>query len=329
MSSHSESSSDYENPSNGGDSKSGCCDGGGETTGSLHAPVSSEAGSEATSGEVVTLVDRVAESFDGSEIGEIESLPGFDPQHAFNEGMPTEILTDELLNLGECRPEGSRPESVCGRDDRVQVTNTTSIPWRWICKLIITFPNGARGGCTGWFIGPKAVMTAGHCVYSSGNGGWASQIEVIPGMRGATRPYGSMVGTSFRSVLGWTRDSNPNYDYGCIILPNSSLGDRLGYFGFAALTNASLQNLLVNNSGYPGDKPFGTQWFNAGRISNVTSLKIYYLLDTYGGQSGSPTWRYQNGQRHAVGIHAYGGCPNSSTRITTEVFNNMMSWRNS
>ena len=332
MSSHSESSSDLENPAGGGSSKPGCCDGGGgegKATGSLHAPVSSEGGGEDTSGEVVTVVDQVAESFDGDEIGEIESLPGFDPQHAFDEGMPTEILTDELLDLGECRPEGFPPETVCGRDDRIEVTNTTSIPWRWICKLIITFPNGARGGCTGWFIGPKAVMTAGHCVFSSGNGGWASRIEVIPGMRGATRPYGSMVGTSFRSVLGWTRDRNQNYDYGCIILPSPSLGNQLGYFGFAALTNSSLQNLLVNNSGYPGDKPFGTQWFNAGRVTNVTARKIYYLLDTFGGQSGSPTWRYQSGQRHAVGIHAYGGCPNSSTRITTEVFNNMMGWRNS
>ena len=329
MSSHNESTSESENPKSTGDLKPGCCDGGGETMASPHTPVSSESESEGTAGETVIVVDQVAESFNGYETGEIESLPGFNPQRALNEGMPTEILTDELLELGECRPEGLAPESVCGRDDRVQITNTTSVPWRWICKLIITFPNGARGGCTGWFIGPKAVMTAGHCVYSRGNGGWARQIEVIPGMSGATRPYGSMVGTSFRSVTGWTQNSDPNYDYGCIILPSATLGNQVGYFGFAALTDASLQNLLANNSGYPGDKPFGTQWFNAGRITNVTSRKIYYMLDTYGGQSGSPTWRYINGQRHAVGIHAYGGCPNSSTRIITAVFNNMMAWRNS
>ena len=329
MSSHSESTSDSENPMGNGGSKAGCCNGEDEGSISLHAAVSSESEGEKTWGEEVTVIDQVAESFDGYESDEIESLPGFDPQRAFNEGMTTEILTDELLELGECRPEGFSPESVCGRDDRVQVNNTTSVPWRWICKLIITFPNGAGGGCTGWFIGPKTVMTAGHCIYSRGNGGWARQIEVIPGMRGATRPYGSMVGTSFRSVTGWTQNSDPNYDYGCIILPSPSLGNRVGYFGFAALTNSSLQNLLANNSGYPGDKPFGTQWFNAGRITNVTSRKIYYMLDTYGGQSGSPTWRYQSGQRHAVGIHAYGGCPNSSTRITTAVYNNMLAWRNS
>jgi len=51
------------------------------------------------------------------------------------------------------------------------------------------------------------------------------------------------------------------------------------------------------------------------------------MLDTFGGQSGSPTWRFVNEQRHAVGIHAYGGCPNSSTRIVPPVFNNMLAWR--
>lgn len=350
MGKHDESSSQVEPPGGGsganpkggsGGGKPGGCGcggsgGGGAGSGELsalpHSPVSSEGGGEGTAGEAAAVVtaDQVAESFDGEpKKGEFESLEGFDPQRALNEGSPYGFITDELLELGECRPEGFEPESVCGQDDRVEVGNTTAVPWRWVCKLIITFPNGATGGCTGWFIGPKAVMTAGHCVYSSANGGWAKKIEVIPGMKGATRPYGSMVGTSFRSVTGWTQNSDPNFDYGCIILPSPSLGNQVGYFGFAALTDASLQNLLVNNSGYAGDKPFGTQWFNAGTVTTVTARKIYYMLDTYGGQSGSPTWRFLNGQRHAVGVHAYGGCPNSATRIVTAVYNNMLAWRNS
>jgi V8-like Glu-specific endopeptidase len=170
-------------------------------------------------------------------------------------------------------------------------------------------------------------MTAGHCVYSRGNGGWARSIEVIPGMDAASRPFGSQVGTSFRSVAGWVNSADPNYDYGAIILPDRTLGNRVGWFGFASLSDASLNNLLVNNSGYPGDKPFGTQWFNAGRITSVGARKIYYMVDTFGGQSGSCVWRYSGGQRHAVGIHAYGGCPNSATRITAPVFNNMLAWR--
>jgi len=113
-----------------------------------------------------------------------------------------------------------------------------------------------------------------------------------------------------------------------IILPNGDLGNRVGYFGFAALPDNGLQNLLLNNTGYAGDKPFGTTWFNAGRVTSVTARKIFYMVDTYGGHSGSPVWRYLNGQRHAIGVHAYGGCPNSATRIITEVYNNMLMWKN-
>jgi len=159
---------------------------------------------------------------------------------------------------------------------------------RWIGKLFITFPDNAQFVGTGWFIGPRTVMTAGHCVFSKANGGWAKSIEVVPGMDGTNRPYGSQVGTSFRSVQGWTQNSNPEYDYGAIILPNCTLGNKVGWFGFASLSDTSLKNLLVNTSGYPADKPYGTQWFNAGQVTQVNIRKIYYMIDTIGGQSGSP-----------------------------------------
>lgn len=275
--------------------------------------------------------DQVDEDFQGHQTsGEIESVTGFDPTHAINEGIPLEILTEEELDLREIEElEGMLPESVCGRDDRVKICPATAFPWRAVCKLIITTAAGGVGGCTGWFIGPRTVMTAGHCVH--GSGGWARRIEVIPGMCSSSRPFGSQVGTSFRSVKGWVKDRDWRYDYGAIILPNNNLGNRVGYFGFARLSSATLRNLLVNNAGYAGDKPFGTLWFNAGRITRVTSRKIYYMVDTFGGHSGSPVWRYvyHNGrwQRHGVGIHAYGGCPNSATRIVKPVFDNMLSWR--
>jgi V8-like Glu-specific endopeptidase len=273
--------------------------------------------------------DAIAEDFSGAPSGgELESLAGFDPSRALNEGLPFQVVGDELDELRPAeQAEYTAAETVCGADDRVRVSPATGVPWRWICELIITMPNGAGFRGTGWFIGPRCVMTAGHCVFSRANGGWARRIEVIPGMDSASRPFGSAVGTSFRSVTGWTSNADPNFDYGCIVLP-TPLGNTTGYFGFASLTDASLNGLLLNNSGYPGDKAFGTQWFNAGRVSQVTARKIYYMLDTFGGQSGSPVWRFANGQRHAVGVHAYGGCPNSATRIVQPVFDNMLAWRN-
>ena len=293
-----------------------------------HKSVSGGSTTDAES-ESETTTEMVSDGFDGiPDIAELEEVTSFDPSRALSEGMPSTTLTEDIASLPEVQPDDASAEDVCGNDDRVQITNTTAIPYRWICQLIIRFPNGVSSRGTGWFIGPKTVMTAGHCVYSRGNGGWARSIEVIPGMNGSIRPYGSQVGTTFRSVNAWVNNTDANFDYGAIILPNGDLGNRVGYFGFAALPDNGLQNLLLNNTGYAGDKPFGTTWFNAGRVTSVTARKIFYMVDTYGGHSGSPVWRYLNGQRHAIGIHAYGGCPNSATRIITEVYNNMLMWKN-
>jgi V8-like Glu-specific endopeptidase len=297
-----------------------------------HRPTSSEGGGTGGADESGGL-EESSPAFPGEGgSGELERVAGFDesvlePRQSGGRVIP---VTPDLENLPDAGAlEYATAETVCGSDNRTQITTTAVFPWRSICQLILRFRNGASARGTGWFIGPHTVMTAGHCVYSHSNGGWAQQIEVIPGMNGAVRPYGSLVGTSFRSVTGWTGSSsgNPDYDYGAIILPNDNLGNRVGWFGFAVLTDAALNSLLVNLSGYAGDKPFGTQWFMAGSISGVTGRRLRYMVDTFGGQSGSPVWRLSGGQRHAVGIHAYGGCPNGATRIIKPVFDNMVTWK--
>ena len=220
-------------------------------------------------------------------------------------------------------------EVVIGRDDRVQITNTAAYPWRAICSLLITARDGSRWIGTGWLVGPRTVITAGHCVYMHRRGGWARRIEVIPGRNGSTRPYGSCTSSSFHSVKGWTRKKKRSHDYGAIILPRSCpYGRRLGYFGYANLSFFSLLRLKVNLSGYPGDKPRGTQWWHARRIKWVTPRTVVYNIDTAGGQSGSPVWRLRRGKRHVVGIHTNGSMSgNSATRITKPVFNNIKNWK--
>lgn len=56
-------------------------------------------------------------------------------------------------------------EVIIGSDDRIRINNTTSVPWRRYCALRIYFPSGAQYRGTGFLIGPRALATAGHCVY--------------------------------------------------------------------------------------------------------------------------------------------------------------------
>lgn len=231
--------------------------------------------------------------------------------------------------------------SVIPPDGRVKVTGTTTYPYRAIAKLSITFPSGITAGCTGWFIGSRTVATAGHCVYQAAYGGWATSATAYPGKNGSSNPYGSSTAHRFFSVTGWTQNGDWNYDYGAIQL-NSALGDTVGWFGFRWQSSNTFSGKYTV-TGYPGDKPSGTMWRmseNPG-IKGVNTYHLFYSIDTYGGQSGSPVYHYYGSSCSAggvdscsVAIHTYGTGSqpfpqyNSGTRIREAVFNNLLSWKN-
>ena len=105
--------------------------------------------------------------------------------------------------------------------------------------------------------------------------------------------------------------------------------DQTGWIGFAAYSDADLMASHLNISGYPGDKPDGTQWYDHRSTDSVTERKVFYDIDTFGGQSGSAAYRIIDGTRFGVGIHAYGGTSvNSATRINQRRFENLQAWNN-
>ncbi|HDR4482483.1 TPA: trypsin-like serine protease [Bacillus cereus] len=232
-----------------------------------------------------------------------------------SEEMPTIAALENLI-----------PETTCGSDERSQALNTKIYPWRAVCDLIITLEDGRQARGTGWLNGRGTVITAGHCVFSKTFKKWHKSITVIPGRNGNEKPYGEITSTQLSSVKGWTENQDPNYDYGAIIL-QSHIGDTTGYLGVKAYQASELKGVKANVSGYPGDKPH-TQWFMYDEITDVDERKIYYNIDTEPGHSGSPLWIDEpNGKYFAVGIHAYGGCPNSATRINKTVYDNLLTWK--
>jgi glutamyl endopeptidase len=239
-----------------------------------------------------------------------------------------------LRDIGEASfgPPPPREETVHGPDDRVQITDTTVYPWRAHASLLITAADNSTWIATAWFIGPHTLMTAGHVVYIKNSGvagrdGWVKSITVMPARNGKTLPYGAVTSTVFHSVVGWTEKGDPNYDYGAIILP-TDLGNTIGWFGFGAYPDADLLSSTGNIAGYPGDKPAGTQWYDARQIASVDSQKVYYDIDTAGEQSGSAVWRFIAEDRYSFALHTYiGVVTNSGTRITTPFYNNMLAWK--
>jgi len=243
---------------------------------------------------------------------------------------PTKILPD----VGEASfgPPPPQPETVHGPDNRVQINNTTEYPWSAIASLLITARDNSTWIGTGWFVSPKTLITAGHCVYIKGSqvpgrDGWVRSIKVMAGRNGDSLPFDVVTSTVFKSVPGWTNSGDENFDYGAIILP-VPLGETVGVFGIAVYPDDELAQSIVNVAGYPGDKPSGTQWYDRRKVASINARKLYYDIDTAGGQSGAPVFRAEDdGTRIGVAVHAYGGAStNSGTRINSEVLGHMRSW---
>jgi glutamyl endopeptidase len=72
------------------------------------------------------------------------------------------------------------------------------------------------------------------------------------------------------------------------------------------------QRRLLHVSGYPADKPRGTQWEHEERLDLSTVRELFYSIDTCPGHSGAPVWieRWPAGTpRSVVAIHTAGPRP--------------------
>ena len=297
--------------------------------------------------------------------GSAEKVPGFDSFRAVTAGFDTKRVAGPSAVLA--RPDGgffsegaetvspllrvagfsAKPENVIGVDSRVRVTDTSAIPWRCICHIEVEYEAGPIGFGTGFLIGPKSVLTAAHVICDPAKKRKARRLRIMPGRNGNTAPYGYFV-ADFKDCLvtaqwlknGSSVDGSGACDYAVITIPKdfkteeTPTAERLGYFGLKCFSDDEVAKkanmLLVNNAGYPyeADKPYGTLWYNAGRVRTVEKTYVEYMVDTEGGQSGSPIYFFdeETNQRFVIAVHTTGDFINRGLRITRDVFSTLKKW---
>jgi glutamyl endopeptidase len=248
---------------------------------------------------------------------------------------------EDLRNFRNAKPRrgpagGPQTESVIGTDSRVRIANTRTYPARATVQILFKeTPSGGFFLCSGWLVNKNTVVTAGHCV-APGDGSALfpkSTYVIAPGKNGNTAPYGVCGAKALYTNATWKASANDQYDYAAIKL-DCNVGTTTGWYGYSKLV--ALNN-PITIEGYPGDKPSGTQWKMAGKVTVLQARRVFYKIDTFGGQSGSPVWRKIGTTCPVCGIaiHAYGvygsGVTlnnNHGTRITTPVFQNITTWKN-
>jgi glutamyl endopeptidase len=262
--------------------------------------------------------------------GRVEAVAGFNTAKAMSLGLkggrvPPHLRGMRLGAAGELAV--ARPEFTFGDDDRTFIEDTTRLPWRCICQLVIEGVNGREVLGTGWLAGPRTVLTAGHNLLNADPPHQAAKVWVLPGRSGDAVPHGFYSSANFAVHPEWQQDFERTRDIGVVWL-DKPIGNELGWFGLGAHDDGMLRGLLVNNAGYPADKPLGTQWFNAGRILDVRPDAITYGLDTEPGQSGSPIFYFDAQMRRiVVAVHVYGEtADNLGVRITPGLYDTLATW---
>ncbi|MCK4312169.1 MAG: trypsin-like serine protease, partial [Candidatus Cloacimonetes bacterium] len=260
--------------------------------------------------------------------GEVIHIPSNDISQ-----LPMELGLNLIPEYQGLLSPGMVPRTVFPPDDRVRITPTTSYPWRTICKLFVTFPDGATGGCSGAIIDGFHVLTAGHCIYSHNHGGWATSIEFVPGLDEDYMPYNHAWATYLRSYTGWTQNQMHEHDWGVVTL-DRNVGNYVGWMGRqTADWWSAIYTGIVNVAGYPADLCGGLcLYWDADNGRTATEHNHWYYMDTFGGQSGSPVWRYDGDSRYILTIHAYGDDGSSSnhgTRLNQDKFERIITWTES
>jgi V8-like Glu-specific endopeptidase len=215
--------------------------------------------------------------------------------------------------------------------------------------LVTGDPNVTKS-CTGFFIGPYTIATAGHCVFDP-TYGWTIQAFVTPGLDGTTAPFGTAQAVLTYTTDGWRNSGLALYDYGAVQLPgDATIGYSTGWMEYGYFSDSYLGNYLAggaNVAGYPLDKdaacgtgPAACLWWDSGPLAQISAAHLSYGMDTDAGpagQDGSPIWVNDGGHFYATGLHFIdagdmdfpSGCLvgyNCGLRITPEMAINFTTW---
>lgn len=241
---------------------------------------------------------------------------------------------------------GLGPDSVIGTDDRSRITATGSFPWRTVVRLAVQWSDGTGGVCSGSIISPYHVLTAGHCVFDFGDtDDWADSIQVFPGLNDAQMPYNFAWVTRFHSYTGWTGSGQSEHDWAVIAL-DRSIGNSTGWMGRqTAAAGNGIYTGVLNVSGYPATPNANAtcpswancQYWDSDSGDDSDDFNHWYWMDTSGGMSGGPVWRYTSdpAARFILTTHTCGtgGCgvgssggANHGTRLNQDKYDRIPTW---
>lgn len=270
-------------------------------------------------------------------VGRRDGALGLDlgaPGDAGEPRAPSGYLEDSPLDPGA----GLAYAWSNGDDDRFRVYNFNAAVTNGTDRRLVQL----GGGCSGTLVGPRHVVTAGHCLWSRTNQSWSNNFWVRAGANGTnfvTRvfldatniPSGQVVWYFTPSQYRATSGSTWGFDYGVLTIP-ARLGDTVGWMGRVSYNSVSLQSSNIFRRGYPScsatwngalrtDIPIpcspnhlyaNTANCTVGEFESLDSDNwsrvVHHSCDASGGDSGSALYVIHNGAPCVTAVHFASRC---------------------
>jgi glutamyl endopeptidase len=203
-------------------------------------------------------------------------------------------------------------------------------PFRYICQIRATLSNGYVSVGTGFFVGPRTILTAAHNVWdefvrSDGAQVPTDKVEIIPARNGErVKPYGSL--TASRILLPdahFKSDDRGKFKDYALILIDRAVGETTGYFTIGAWPEKGGESLSIHVAGYPGDKDPEKMYQSADSGARMARGGQFLTLqnDTAKGMSGGPVWMERPRESGGTAVAGFLLGPGDKDRSGRYLFN--------
>lgn len=212
-------------------------------------------------------------------------------------------------------------------------TQVTDMKFPYAAVVQMTMKRGKSYNGTSFFIHPRVLLTAGHNLRKRPQF-YFKRVKRLTLRIGATDAgthlYQTLLETTQDVNIFTDHNFNRHYtigkDFGLIILPDTiACAKAGGHFKLSVFDSTKIKGKQIHIAGYPGDKPFCTQWTDATQNFFPWKNYMHYDFATEHGASGAPIWYSEAGQYYVFGIHTNGDhfdehrC-NTATLISPEVY---------
>ncbi len=211
-------------------------------------------------------------------------------------------------------------DTICGNDDRVPSTDNRS-------GRFVSSPTVTGGGCTIWIASADScAVSAGHCF--SGGSLMVAEFNVPASLSSGALQHPPVDDQFTIDTSTLTFNNNGlGDDWGVVKLNTNNLGQtaaqRYGHYNVASFIPNPNDTIRITGYGTDSGVDNQTNQTNSGPYDTTTGTRLRYVVDTTGGNSGSPVIFESTGE--VVGVHTNGGCTstggsNSGTSLSNVGF---------